>query len=265
MMEGELHIRFFSDWHCGSGLGESHLADAVICRDHDGIPILPGRAVKGALREGAWRLCALGEDYEQAASLIFGSVSHGGAVQQAGHVHVASARLPQDIRDYLRSLPHEDRTRQVSHMVSRRSRTALQDGMAHSGTLPCGKSPAPPALPWNRAASFFAPSPGICGSPAVSCWAPIRSKATAGSNWSRPFWPVVFLSSRRSVLNLKSRQFPLPAARLYGTTYADEPCTNCVKITPMPCCWKKTGKNSLKQPQTPPCPVQASAAISAAS
>ena len=135
MMEGELHIRFFSDWHCGSGLGESHLADAVICRDHDGIPILPGRAVKGALREGAWRLCALGEDYEQAASLIFGSVSHGGAVQQAGHVHVASARLPQDIRDYLRSLPHEDRTRQVSHMVSRRSRTALQDGMAHSGTL----------------------------------------------------------------------------------------------------------------------------------
>lgn len=140
-MESELHISFFSDWHCGSGLGESHLADAVICRDTDGIPIIPGRAVKGALREGAWRLCALGGDYEQAASLLFGSVSYGGAIPQAGHLYVASARLPQEIRDYLRSLSYKDRTRNVSHMVTRRSCTALRDGVAAYGslrTLECG-------------------------------------------------------------------------------------------------------------------------------
>lgn len=141
MIELKLHISFSSDWHCGSGLGESHLADAVLNRDSDGIPMIPGRTVKGALREGAWRLSALGGDYVDAERRLFGSVSYGGAHQQAGLLYAGPAELPEDIRAYFRGLPFGKRAREVSYMITRRARTALQDGVAAHGmlrSLECG-------------------------------------------------------------------------------------------------------------------------------
>lgn len=141
MMEAELHISFVSDWHCGSGLGESHLADAVLNRDADGVPVIPGRAVKGALREGAWRLGALGGDYARALTLLFGSDSQFADEKHAGRLYVAPATLQEDIRAFLLSLSFEERGREISYMMVRRSRTALKDGVAEQGslrTLECG-------------------------------------------------------------------------------------------------------------------------------
>lgn len=135
MIEAELYISFSSDWHCGSGLGESHLSDAVLSRDTEGIPVIPGRAVKGALREGAWRLCVLGGDYARALTTLFGSASCGGAGQQAGQLYVSPAELPEDMRGYFLSLSHEERVRAVSYMMTRRSRTALKDGVALKKSL----------------------------------------------------------------------------------------------------------------------------------
>ena len=135
MIEAELNICFSSDWHCGSGLGETHLSDAVLSRDTEGVPVIPGRAVKGALREGAWRLCLLGGDYVRAQSLIFGSDPQGKAGRQAGRLFVSPAGLPEDIRAFFLSLSHEERRRAVSYLMTRRSRTALQNGVAVRRTL----------------------------------------------------------------------------------------------------------------------------------
>lgn len=156
MMETTLRISFFSDWHCGSGLGESHRADAILSRDADGIPVLPGRAVKGALREGAWRLCALGGDYVEAEARIFGSPACGDDRQRAGRLFVGPAELPRDIRGHLLSLSCPDRAREVSYMITRRSRTALRDGVARREslrTLECGI----PGLVFTSALSFDVP------------------------------------------------------------------------------------------------------------
>lgn len=135
MIELKLRISFSSDWHCGSGLGESHLADAVLNRDTDGIPMIPGRAVKGALREGAWRLSALGGDYKEAESRLFGSVSYGGAIQHTGLLCVGPAELPEDVRGYFKYASHSKRSQEISYMITRRARTALQDGVAAHGSL----------------------------------------------------------------------------------------------------------------------------------
>ena len=135
MIELKLRISFSSDWHCGSGLGESHLADAVLNRDTDGIPMIPGRAVKGALREGAWRLSALGGDYKEAERRLFGSVSYGGALQQAGLLCVGPAELPEDVRAYFKNVSPDKRSQEISCMITRRARTALQDGVAAHGSL----------------------------------------------------------------------------------------------------------------------------------
>ncbi len=135
MITDSLNIRFLSDWHCGSGLGESHLADAVLNRDADGIPVVHGRAVKGALREGAWRIASLGGKYAEAVELIWGSPSSGGAAEQAGRIFVGPAELPSDLRLWLRSLSSSERAEQVSLLTVNRARTALENGVAAKGSL----------------------------------------------------------------------------------------------------------------------------------
>lgn len=46
-------IEFFSNWHCGSGLAAGADVDALVIKDNNGIPYVPGRTIKGLLREAA--------------------------------------------------------------------------------------------------------------------------------------------------------------------------------------------------------------------
>lgn len=50
-------IRFFSDWHCGSGLCSGADVDELALKDSRRLPYIPGRTLKGLLREAA---CVLG-------------------------------------------------------------------------------------------------------------------------------------------------------------------------------------------------------------
>lgn len=51
----ELVFQLHSWWHSGTGQGAGAHADAVIQRDPDGLPYLPGRTVKGLVREALSR------------------------------------------------------------------------------------------------------------------------------------------------------------------------------------------------------------------
>ena len=51
-MDIEYKVEFFTDWHCGSGLAAGADADALVIKDSDRLPFLPGKTVKGLLREG---------------------------------------------------------------------------------------------------------------------------------------------------------------------------------------------------------------------
>lgn len=44
-------LTFHSDWHCGSGLAAGAESDALVVRDERGLPYVPGRTIKGLLRE----------------------------------------------------------------------------------------------------------------------------------------------------------------------------------------------------------------------
>ena len=46
-------IEFFSNWHCGSGLAAGADIDALVIKDSKGLPYVPGRTLKGLLREAA--------------------------------------------------------------------------------------------------------------------------------------------------------------------------------------------------------------------
>lgn len=49
-------IEFFSNWHCGSGLAAGADVDALVIKDGDGLPFVPGRTIKGLLRDAATEL-----------------------------------------------------------------------------------------------------------------------------------------------------------------------------------------------------------------
>ena len=101
MYETNLRIEFISDWHIGSGLGNGAVADAILNRDIHGIPCIPGSAVKGALREGAWRLGLCSEELNKLPELIFGSESDTGVSNRPGLITVGQAKLDNDLVDWL--------------------------------------------------------------------------------------------------------------------------------------------------------------------
>ena len=52
-------ISFFSDWHCGSGLSAGADADALVVKDRNQLPLIPGKTLKGLLREAVEQLFLL--------------------------------------------------------------------------------------------------------------------------------------------------------------------------------------------------------------
>ena len=52
-MDIKYKVIFFTDWHCGSGLAAGADVDALVIKDSDGLPYIPGKTMKGLLREAA--------------------------------------------------------------------------------------------------------------------------------------------------------------------------------------------------------------------
>lgn len=142
MLEAALHIDFISAWHVGSGLGDGHLSDAILARDHNGLPVLPGRAVKGALREGAWRMALCRPDLLVAEDYFWGSRSIGADSNQPGRLFVSAAELPSELRRELLFHPAPEREAFVRDMTCMQSQTALTPQLTAKGhslrVLECG-------------------------------------------------------------------------------------------------------------------------------
>ena len=72
-MDIQYSIEFFSNWHCGSGLAAGADVDALVVKDGNGLPYVPGRTVKGLLREATEELKAYESDkYKTLIDKIFG-------------------------------------------------------------------------------------------------------------------------------------------------------------------------------------------------
>lgn len=52
-------IKFHSEWHCGSGLTSGSDLDALVVKDADGFPFIPGKTLKGLLKEAAVEMLQL--------------------------------------------------------------------------------------------------------------------------------------------------------------------------------------------------------------
>lgn len=50
-MDIKYKIEFHTDWHCGSGLAAGADVDALVVKDKNSLPLIPGKTIKGLLRE----------------------------------------------------------------------------------------------------------------------------------------------------------------------------------------------------------------------
>lgn len=110
---GELRFDIRSWWHVGSGMGRGGWCHAAVMRSPDGLPWIPGRTVRGLVREAM----TLAAEFPQASEIdpalvehLFGSpVANATATSrfdtQAGLIHFGSAELPATWRAWARSDP----------------------------------------------------------------------------------------------------------------------------------------------------------------
>ena len=82
-------IEFFSNWHCGSGLAAGADVDLLVIKDKNGLPYLPGRTLKGLLRDAASAL----QVNQQTIDDIFG-VSGEKDGHKVGNAFFGNATLP---------------------------------------------------------------------------------------------------------------------------------------------------------------------------
>ena len=59
MKDLNIKIEFFSPWHCGSGLSAGADADSLVIKDINGLPFIPGKTIKGLIREAVEDYAAL--------------------------------------------------------------------------------------------------------------------------------------------------------------------------------------------------------------
>ncbi len=139
-MQKTLFVKFLSCWSAGSGLGNGYISDSMVFRGSNGLPEVSGRALKGALREGAKRLSACAEraDLFEMEKALFGSdpgtlrrdeasglTVIGGMPNKYGRIRVSPAVIPQEVQDML---PGEGMARDqvISDLFCYRQNTAIR-------------------------------------------------------------------------------------------------------------------------------------------
>jgi CRISPR/Cas system CSM-associated protein Csm3 (group 7 of RAMP superfamily) len=101
-MSYQLKIDIQSYWHPGTGRGQGSDVDALTHRDAHGLPILPGRTLKGLLRDAAtrWEQFTQADSQPALAEQLFGADADADE-KWLGLVRVSDAVLAEDIRYYL--------------------------------------------------------------------------------------------------------------------------------------------------------------------
>lgn len=126
-----VRIDIYEYWHAGTGAGRGPVVDARAARDAHGLPYLPGKTVRGLLREGF-------QAAEESAHLAVppGLTHHRfGGPEEEGCLRLTDALLPEPMRDWVRA--SEEGAEAASHLFARISSTAVsrETGQAEHHTL----------------------------------------------------------------------------------------------------------------------------------
>jgi CRISPR/Cas system CSM-associated protein Csm3 (group 7 of RAMP superfamily) len=90
-------ITFLSDWHAGSGLGSGANADSVVIKDQYNFPYLPGKTIKGLLKDALQDIMDVQPNVmdEQTVNQLFG-VEKDDKSTEPGRLFFSNAELDEE-------------------------------------------------------------------------------------------------------------------------------------------------------------------------
>jgi CRISPR/Cas system CSM-associated protein Csm3 (group 7 of RAMP superfamily) len=91
-------VTFYSDWHCGSGLTSGSESDNLVIKDKHNLPVIPGKTIKGLLKEAASDLFEGDTDFNDFIKTCFGIEDS----ESTTLFHYSSARLSIEEINYLK-------------------------------------------------------------------------------------------------------------------------------------------------------------------
>lgn len=134
----EYTITFHTYWHCGSGLAAGGDADLLVVKDKDGLPFVPGKTIKGLVREAVDLL-----PHEQKATDAYKSVF--GIIAEPSNESKKDEKLQESYRSdaFFKDATLSDAERKYiisanlsEHLYQTISSTAITDeGIADDNTL----------------------------------------------------------------------------------------------------------------------------------
>ncbi|MEA3452075.1 MAG: RAMP superfamily CRISPR-associated protein [Bacteroidota bacterium] len=65
-------IELLSDWHVGSGLDSGADADAVVLKDDKNLPYIPGKTIKGLLKDSLFEICDVNQIEQKLVNELLG-------------------------------------------------------------------------------------------------------------------------------------------------------------------------------------------------
>jgi hypothetical protein len=90
-------------WHAGTGTGMGPHLDAVVTKSPAGLPVIPGKTVKGLLREAARTAEDWGDLPAGTTDRLFGVSSEEDAPRAPGALWFTDARLPEEVEAWARA------------------------------------------------------------------------------------------------------------------------------------------------------------------
>lgn len=117
-------IEFYSNWHCGSGLSAGADVDSLVIKDTDGLPFIPGRTLKGLLRDAATQLYGENDKIKN----MFG-VSDDEKEPDFSGCFFKDAKLSENERDYIIQNNLSD------YLYQTFASTAIENGIAKPASL----------------------------------------------------------------------------------------------------------------------------------
>lgn len=71
-MRIKYRIEMMSEWHVGSGLDAGADADALVLKDEIKLPYIPGKTIKGLLKDSLSEICTVKSEYTDLVNQVFG-------------------------------------------------------------------------------------------------------------------------------------------------------------------------------------------------
>ena len=127
-------LTFFSDWHAGSGLSAGAETDAVVIKDSNNLPFLPGKTIKGLVRDALMDIATMQKELVPTAVIerLLGKevvINQETKSSFAGTLFFSNAHIPQGVAN-------EISLKMSHHLYRTIASTAIErNGITKKGSL----------------------------------------------------------------------------------------------------------------------------------